>query len=162
MDVRYINPFMKSIKNLFQTMLTTDVSFGKPFVPRPDDDSRPDVSGVIGFSGDASGAVVIAFGKETAVRAASQFAGTNLHLDHPDFADAIGELANMIAGGAKAEFEGLDVNISLPSVIVGERHEVTNSKVHPGLAIPCNTPLGNFRVHVSMKVEQAAAVGAGS
>ena len=162
MDVRYINPFVKSIKNLFQTMLSTDVAFGRPFIPSPEDDWRTDVSGVIGFSGDASGAVILAFSMDTATKLASQFAGDTMTAEHPDFADAIGELANMVAGGAKPEFEGLDISISLPSVIVGEKHEVSNSRIHPGLVIPCETALGNFRVHVAMKVENLATVGASS
>ncbi len=162
MDVRYINPFVKSIKNLFQTMLSTNVAFGRPFIPSPDDDWRTDVSGVIGFSGDASGAVVLVFSMDTATKLASQFAGTTMDSDHPDFSDAIGELANMVAGGAKPEFEGLDISISLPSVIIGKNHELSNSRVHPGLVIPCDTTLGSFRVHVSMKIEKLATVGASS
>lgn len=159
MDVKYINPFIKSIKNVFQTMLSTDVAFGKPFV-QGSGQTKPDVSSVIGFSGDASGAVVLAFNRATAVTIASKFAAIELAIDHPDFADALGELANMVAGGAKADFEGLNVAISLPSVIVGAGHEITNSKAHPSLVIPCETEMGVFNVHVSMLVEKPATVGA--
>ncbi len=162
MDVRFINPFVKSIQNLFKMMLDMNVTYGKPFVPNSDNQSRPHVSAIIGFSGDASGAVVLAMGKEVAVRIASKFSGIEMDLDHVDFADAVGEIANMIAGGAKSEFVGLDVNISLPSVIIGEHHEVTNSKAHPGVCIPCSTSVGDFHVHVSMKVNKAAMAGATS
>ncbi len=161
MDVRFINPFVKSIANIFETMLSSNATFGKPYV-QPVQGNNPDVSGVIGFSGDASGAVVMAMSKDTAVKIASQFAGMDLEAGTADFADAIGELANMVAGGAKAEFHGLDVNISLPSVIIGDGHSVSNSNANPGLIIPCETPLGKFDVHVSMKINKEAAVGAAS
>jgi len=159
MDVRFINPFIKSIRNIFQTMLSSETSFGKTYV-REDEMDRPDVSGVIGFSGDASGAIILALHKASAIRIASQFAGTELELGDSDFTDAVGELVNMIAGGAKSEFRGLDVNISLPSVIIGEGHEITNSSVHQSLVIPCESPLGSFAVHVTMKSNIPAAVGA--
>lgn len=161
MDVRYINPFIKSVSNVFQTMLSIDITFGKP-TAKQNSTPRPDVSAIIGFSGDASGSVVLGFEKSTALKVASAFAGTELGIDDPDFADALGELANMVAGGAKANFEGFNITISLPSVIVGEAHEVIKSKAHPSLVIPCHLSLGDFIVEVAMKAEKTAAVGASS
>ena len=161
MDVRFINPFIKSISNIFTTMMSSEVDFQKPFVKSAATE-KPDVSAVIGFSGDASGAVVLCFRKATAVKIASKFACTELAIDSPDFADALGEIANMVAGGAKADFSGLDVNISLPSVIVGAGHEVVKSNAHPSLVIPCRSPYGEFTVEVSMEVKKHATVGATS
>ena len=153
MDVRYINPFVSSICNVFETMVGMAVTVGKP-VLKQDTDSHSDVSGVIGFSGDASGSVVLAFPSDTATKVASSFAGIDLALEHPDFADAIGELANMVAGGAKSKFEGLKVNISLPNVIVGKQHNVCPSRTFPRIVFPCSTDAGAFFVEVGMVVEQ--------
>ena len=161
MDIRYINPFIKSIQNIFKTMLSAEVEFGKPRVMAADE-PRPDVSGIIGFSGDANGSVVLSFSKDVAVKVASTFAGAVVEMHSEDFADAIGELANMVAGGAKSEFQGLNINISLPSVIIGEGHEVSRSGVYPRLVIPCTSTLGTFVVGVSMKVQKPALAGAAS
>lgn len=161
MDVRYINAFVGSIQNVFKTMLQIDVEFAKPAI-KDSIESRADVSAVIGFSGDASGIVVLAFSNEVAISAASKFAGVDMDTQHSDFPDALGELANMVAGGAKANFEGLDVSISLPSVITGKGHEVLNSKSHPSLLIPCKCSLGEFGVEVAMRVDKNAMVGAAS
>ncbi len=161
MDVRFINPFISSITNVFKTMLSTEMKFGKPHIKTPEH-PRPDVSAVIGFSGDATGAAVLGFRMEVASRVASTFSGVEMGADHADFADALGELANMVAGGAKANFGDFAINISLPSVIVGQGHEVLNSQAHPSLVIPCESPLGPFTVDVSMKIEQHATAGATS
>lgn len=161
MDVRFINPFIKSIGNVFTTMMSSEVDFQKPFV-KSDTTEKPDVSAIIGFSGDASGAVVLCFRKAVAVKIASKFACTELTVESPDFADALGEIANMVAGGAKADFEGIRVNISLPSVIVGTAHEVVKSNAHPSLVIPCHSPYGIFTVEVTMEVKKHAAIGAPS
>jgi chemotaxis protein CheX len=116
---------------------------------------------MIGFSGDAAGCVVISFPKAVGVRAASTFARVGLGAGDWDFADALGELANMVAGNAKKDFEGVLISISLPSVIVGENHTVSKSDTSPRLVIPCETTLGAFSVEVGMKIEKEATVCTG-
>ncbi len=149
MDVRYINAFIKSICNTFETMCAMKVTLGKPAM-KSGDDPKADVSGVIGFSGDAAGSVVLHFHFDVASKIATRFAGIDIDQDHEDFGDAIGELANMVAGGAKAQFEGLDVSISLPNVIVGEKHNVSAPKGSQRIVIPCVTELGSFTVELGM------------
>ena len=144
MDARYINPFVKSVCNTFGTMCGLPVTIGKPSL-KQGDQPYSDVSSVIGFSGDATGSVVLNFGFETASKIASSFAGIDITPEHPDFADALGELANMVAGGAKAQFEGLNISISLPNVIVGPKHNVSASKNTPRLIIPVSD--GRGRIH---------------
>lgn len=168
MDVRYINPFITAIKNVFSTMVHTQVTIAKPLL-RPRDICSADVSGVIGLSGDVTGAVVLSFPEDVACAVASKFAGLELSIDHPDFVDAIGELANMVAGNAKKDFNGINVSISLPSVICGAGHVVSQSGATPQLIIPCKTDIGSFYVEVALVVEkdtksqeQASTVGAAS
>ncbi len=159
MDVRYINPFVKSICNTFETMCHTKISVGKPQL-KLNDGPITDVSGVIGISGDAAGCVVLHFDFDVASKVATQFAGVEITQDHPDFSDAIGELANMVAGGAKAQFEGLSVSISLPNVIVGKNHNVAGPKTTPRLMIPCSTAMGDFHVEVGLVVTKTLKANA--
>ncbi len=156
MDVRYINPFITAIKHVFKTMLKTDIIISKPYV-KVEDDRNADVAAVIGFSGGATGSVALCFPARSAVAAASNFAGTALTEDDPDFADALGELANMVAGQAKAKLHGLEITVSLPRVIVAEKLNVLSSRNHPVLGLPCDSPLGRFNVEVGMVVAKRAA-----
>ncbi len=160
MDVKYINPFVGAVRNVFRTMLGVEVNIGKPYL-KSDNTALADISGIIGFSGDAAGSVILSFPKPVAVKTASTFSGTELQTDHPDFADAIGEIANMVAGNAKKDFEGVSISISLPSVVIGENHQVSRSNAFPRLVIPCETTLGHFYVEVAMKIEKPAAVPSG-
>ena len=162
MDVRYINPFVAAVKNVFKTMVSTEITIGKPQLLRSNEEPAADVSAVIGLSGDAVGCVVLSLPGQTACNAASKFAGMELNMEHPDFADALGELANMVAGQAKSKLEGLSVSISLPSVIIGVNHVVSQSKQKPRLGLPCESDLGGFVVEVAMVVEKTAAVPAGA
>jgi chemotaxis protein CheX len=160
MDVRFINPFVKSICNTFETMCALPVSVGRPQLKTDGDDDNSDVSAVIGFSGGAAGSVVLGFDFDTACKAATRFAGTEIDAKHPDFADALGELANMVAGGAKSQFEGLNISISLPNVIVGPNHVVSASKTTPKIVFPCTTEVGTLHVEVGMVLNNSApAVG---
>jgi len=168
MDIRFINPFVAAVKKVFKTMVATDVSIGKPTINLPEQVPTADVSAVIGLSGDCVGCVVLSLPMSTAQEAASKFAGVALTPENPDFSDALGELANMVAGQAKAQFEGLNVSISLPSVIIGQKHIVSQSRHQPRLSIPCNSQLGGFWVEVAMVINKkgtenpvAAAVSVG-
>jgi chemotaxis protein CheX len=148
MDVRLINPFVLAIQRVFESMVHTKARIGRPVLS---DDSRTthDVSGVIGFSGDAAGCVVLSFPKDVACRVATKFAGIEIDDNHADFADAIGELANMVAGNAKTHFDGLNISISLPSVIMGG-HTIAHPRQSPRIVIPCETDLGSVAIEVGM------------
>lgn len=150
MDVKYINPFIAAITNLFTTMMKTQVMIGKPFL-KQDDDRIAGYCAIIGFSGDAQGSVTLCLNSMTAQKVIEAFTGESIGSDDPDMADALGELCNMIAGQAKAQFNGMQISISLPRVIRGEGLETMRSRHDRVLVLPCDTSLGRFRVEVSMK-----------
>lgn len=156
MDVRYINPFIHAIRRVFETMVHTTVTVSKPSL-RHDGHPVADVSGIIGLSGDVSGSVALSFPREVACAVASAFAGAPIRDTDADFADALGELANMVAGSAKTHFAGLNVSISLPSVVMGHDLRVLSSRTFPRIVIPCETGLGSVYVDVAMRMERAAS-----
>jgi chemotaxis protein CheX len=67
-----------------------------------------------------------------------------------DFTDAVGELANMIAGGAKKHL-GNAASITVPSVIIGKGHQIARLSDVPCLVIPCTTAAGDFAVEINIK-----------
>ncbi|MBS0198685.1 MAG: chemotaxis protein CheX [Planctomycetes bacterium] len=154
MDARFINTFLESARTLFSTMLSAPVTFGKPHVH--DRLTKYDVSGIIGLSGDVVGSVVLCLPKASALEIVSRFAGSPLEFGGSDFADAIGELVNMIAGGAKAKFEGKNVNISCPSVVVASVHQVQTPSAAACICIPCGSPLGDFAINLAIQSQGSA------
>ena len=149
MDVTFVNAFVGSILNVFKTMLSVDVKVSKPLLKEAELVSA-EVSGIIGLSGEVQGSVILSFDMPVACAVASTFAGTDLDPNSADFTDAIGELTNMVAGNAKKDFKGYDASISLPSVVIGKGHRVSQSKASPFLVIPCETKLGKFNVEVAL------------
>ncbi len=61
MDSSYIIPFVKSIKNMFDTMLQMEVQVDSPRIKPADQQTSYDISGLIGLSGDVEGAVAVSF-----------------------------------------------------------------------------------------------------
>ncbi|MEO1235366.1 MAG: chemotaxis protein CheX [Planctomycetota bacterium] len=158
MDSQFILPFVESVTNVFETMLQLEVQVGTPSI-KPSDADAHDVSGIIGLSGDVEGTIVLGFPTATAERAVAVFTGMELDSTHEDFPDAIGELVNMVSGGAKAKFTGRKASITCPSVIVGKHHTVSGRKDITTIHIPVECDLGEFSVDVSIRdaVEAEAA-----
>ncbi len=156
MDPAYITPFIASIRNVFSTMMQLPVEIGTPRI-KADPVPTYDVSGIIGMSGDVTGSVVLSFPMDTASSLVSLFSGSKLEPNDPDFADAIGELVNMVSGGAKGQFTGKKVSISCPSVVVGKSHTVGRQKDVPCVEIPCTTDCGELVIEVTIKETPGAA-----
>ena len=160
MDVKYINPFLTSIRNVFDTMLQIPFEIGKPFLKEDSSPPRYDISGIIGLSGTVTGCVVLNLSRELALQVASALTGEELTEVDDDCTDAIGEIANMIAGSAKKDFPGEDNSISVPSIIIG-KHQVSYPKGLPIVSIPCDTSAGRLVLEVAMCVSAVpAAAGA--
>lgn len=165
MEATYITAFITSIQNVFSTMLQLPVEVNEPRL-KSDAEPTHDISGIIGMSGSVEGSVALSFPEDTAEALVTIFTGERLDVNTADFADAVGELINMISGGAKAGFGKKSVSISCPSVIVGKGHHVARQSDIPCVLIPCTTDCGEFVIEVSVRdapgadAADAAAAGA--
>jgi chemotaxis protein CheX len=155
MDVRYINPFIEAVRSVFSTMIHIDVTMGKPHLTEilP----KYDISGIIGMSGDVVGSVVLSFPASVAKVVIGKFAGSDHAITSPDFADALGEIVNMISGAAKAKFEGKKVSISTPSVVVGQGHTIARPSSTVCISLPCIVYCGEFAIDVAIREDAQQA-----
>lgn len=149
-DVLYINAFVQAVEKVFATMLQTDVTVREPRLSTQDTPTY-DVSAIIGMSGDMVGVIILSFPKEVAERVASLFCGAQLAATDDDFADAIGELANMVSGNAKAAFQSRKASISCPTVVIGSSHQVMRQRDIPALELPCSCCCGDFVIDIAIK-----------
>ncbi|MDF1810163.1 MAG: chemotaxis protein CheX [Phycisphaerales bacterium] len=150
MDASFITPFMTSIQNVFSTMFQLPVEIGEPRI-KTDSKTSHDVSGIIGVSGEMVGTIVLSMPIDAAESIVALFTGMEMLADSDDFADAVGELINMISGNAKAEFQRKSVSISCPSVVIGAGHRVASSSNIPCVLIPCNTDCGEVVLEVALR-----------
>lgn len=114
-------------KRTFSAMLDWNVDAAPSENPEP----PSDVSGIVGLSGDVTGSIVLIMPKTLAIAATEGLIGDSLDSVNGDVVDTVGELTNIIAGGAKSRIE-LKVNLSLPTVVTGRHHFVGyDSQVDP-------------------------------
>jgi chemotaxis protein CheX len=150
MNVSYVNPFILSTVNTCKTMLKVDVRPGSPVLKKEPYPSH-DISGVIGLSGEAQGAIALSFPKIVALKVVSAMLGGEVKIVGPEMTDGIGELVNIIAGNAKKDLTAYRLSISLPHVIIGKDHVIAPPSGAPTIIVPFASPLGEFSMEVSLK-----------
>ena len=150
MKAEYVNPFITAAGQAFSTML--DCQIRRESLTLKDSASPShEISGVIGLSGRAAGTVVLSFSESLALKAAGTMLMTEYTEVNGDVIDAVGELANMVAGAAKAQLEELQLSISLPNVITGKGHVVRfPSSVNP-ICVTFATDWGPFTLEVGLE-----------
>jgi len=147
MRVEFINPFVAATQDVFRTMLNCSIVRG-PLSLNLAQTSMYEVSGLIGISGACRGMVVVSLGGETAIRAAEVMLGSRPAELDADVIDAIGELTNMIAGGAKTRLEQYELAIGLPTVICGSGQRIMYPSGTSPIVIPFDSDIGPLSVQV--------------
>ena len=157
MQLEYINPFIESVYELFETMLACPVERGNPNLVKKNEVTN-DLVALIGLSGPVRGTVVMLFPKDTALKMVSRFVGEDCQSIDENVRDAVAELVNIVAGGAKARLPGGDpvIELSLPNVIEGKGCSVHYPSYSVWLDIPFSSELGPFNLRLSFKFEPAA------
>ena len=150
MQAKYINPFLEASVNLFQKYMGLDLKPGKPFV-RSDPQDLLEVSAIIGLAGETTGAVVLSFARETAIKVVSALAGKTYTGLGAEVLDGGGELVNIIAGNAKKGLTEFRIEISLPGVITGSSYRIHWPENVPVIAIPFDSDVGPLSVNVSLR-----------
>jgi chemotaxis protein CheX len=151
MGKEFVSAFATALGETYSTMLGCEVSPTSD-VHIPEQPNFKDVSGVIDMTGRAEGLMVISLAKEVALKSASAMLMAEYDKINADVIDAIGEIANMVAGSAKAKLSQYCMNIGLPSVITGNGHEVNfPSEVVPH-CLNFDSPWGPLTLTVGLVV----------
>jgi chemotaxis protein CheX len=119
-------------REVFELMLSCDLT------PAPSiDESSMDVTSMIGLAGELCGVITVRCHQKTAALMASKMLGLPLEKVGPDFADAVGEVCNMVAGNFKNKITGLSDGcmLSPPSVITGSNYSLYSLADSPGLQV---------------------------
>jgi len=144
MEVKFINPFVVAAQTVFKTMLSIDLSLGKPALKEAKTTSG-DVTGIMSMVGDRKGTIAISFREKGALFVFNNLMGDEASSIGPEVVDAIGELTNIIAGQARKEFENSGVNLkaSIPMVVVGKGVETNFITKLPIISLPFEFSVGN-------------------
>lgn len=107
----------------------------------------------VGIEGDLNGQVIFQFDPEVVKKVLASLLGTtDSSLTDPESKDALGELANMIAGNATARLANLGLNtvISPPKVLTKEEVDRLRGKGE-GIVIPLECVEGEIGIGVFLE-----------
>jgi chemotaxis protein CheX len=134
--VEVINGFIRSLLNSLNTMAFTEAHRVDIYLKKPNQAMKGDVSAIITLFGELSGTCAISFPRKLAVKLIQKMMMDDSIDDiNEEVQDGIGEIANLIGGGAKADLAtllGTKASLSIPTVITGINHRVEHQN-----GVPC-------------------------
>lgn len=154
MRIEHVKPFIESVTKTMEMMLGSKPRVQKPYL-KGTQPNWGDVSGIIGFAGEkVIGSVAISMPQRSALGVYELMMGDTVTEITPDVQDSIGELTNIVAGNAKNFFaeNGMHFNITVPSVIVGKRHNISYKENGKVLVIPFDMEKAPFVLELLLKV----------
>lgn len=140
--------FLASAQETFETMVFMPIQPGAPF-PKGHGMPQGFISGTISLSGeDQCGNLSLVFPLDVARMAFCKMMGMpdGSEVQSQELNDVVGELSNMVAGGAKSHLQDQNINfkIGLPSVVVGEGHYLEPPKDAQTVVVELKAEGGSF------------------
>ena len=159
LEEKMLPAFIESCVKAFETMAFMATTPGEPML-KETGLPQGQISGTIGVTGNIAltgdnicGNVSLIFPDQVGelIFRSMMMMEPNEPVDDNELQDAVGELANMAAGGAKASMQamGLNFNISLPSVVVGNGHHLAQPGNAISLVVPMRTEQAEFFMQVT-------------
>ena len=146
----YLPAFIESTKAIFKTMLGLELSVqatDKLNAIQP----GHDVTGIIGLAGSIEGTIIVSVEKEVAFAAAETFIGERPDSVNGDVLDLVGELANMIGGGAKDRLNIPGVILGLPTTVSGNDYKISFKPDVEIETVQFKSPSGSLTIQIAMR-----------
>ncbi len=139
-------------QEIFETMIMVEAKAGEP-LDKPVTTFDKGMTSMVGFAGFRQGMLAIHTPEAVAIDITALFLGMEVEKIDEDVIDALGELANMVAGSIKPLMakDGVDVELSLPSVIHGSEYSMTTLADAELIVVPFKLDSGNFLVELAFK-----------
>lgn len=151
MNVEFINPFLASMLNVMSTMGQMELTPEKPKL-KQGEIAKGDVSGLIGMVSDqAKGSLSITFEGPLALATMKNMVGEAPDEVNEEITDLVGEITNMVTGGAKRLLseKGIEFDMATPMVVSGANHTIHHKAEGPVIIIPLNSPHGKAYIEFS-------------
>jgi chemotaxis protein CheX len=150
MKAEFINPFLNSMKSVMEMMAQIELTAEKPIIKK-DDVSKGDVTGIIGMVGEeVRGSMSVTFEADVALEAMQRMLGESPRSINDDVIDMVGEITNMVTGGAKNELseKGFEFEMATPTIVKGKSHFITHGVDGPTIVMPFNSEFGKCFVEI--------------
>ncbi|HEY5672095.1 MAG TPA: chemotaxis protein CheX [Malonomonas sp.] len=145
----FAKKIIDSTEEIFSTMIFIDISAEEGlFEGKQILDCH--VSSMIGLSGDISAMLAIHCPGNIGLEIAGAMLGMELEEVDADVKDALGEIANMLAGGLKEKFaqENIHLELAIPTTVSGKGYSISSPTRSNRVIIPFNLKQGQFFVEM--------------
>jgi chemotaxis protein CheX len=150
MNVEFINPFLTSLVNVLSMMAQTQLKAQKPRLKK-DEIALGDVSGMIGMIGpQTKGSLSISFEESLALEIMEKMLGERPAAIDEEVTDMVGEITNMVTGGAKNMLgeKGYEFDMATPIVVSGKGHTINHKGDGPKILIPFDSDSGKAHIEI--------------
>ena len=152
MRFEYIDPFADATVRVFQTILGPGVQRGD-FTLLRSDRLEGDTAIVIGVTGESEGSVLLSMERSTALRVGNVMNGRPADAAGDIDTDALGEIANMVAGNAASALNDLGFEFHItPPVVVGREGQSISTENVEVFQIPIMTGHGEITMNVLLRM----------
>ena len=145
-----INPVQESVVNILSTMANLLPQTEEPTLKTGEFDSG-DVTGIIDLvSNEKTGSIAISFSRPVVNEIAKRMLGMEENVPDSELKDLVGEITNMMAGGAKGMLyeKGLEFDMAIPRVVEDSTNQISHKVQGPIVVLPFITDYGKFFVEL--------------
>ncbi len=150
MNAEFVNPFISALKNVVKTMAQTDLNAGKP-VKKTNTIACGEVSSLISMNGpQLKGSMSISFEESLALEIMSKMLGEKPECINDEVADMVGEITNMVCGGAKNDLIdlGYEFDMASPKVVSGKDHQLEHQQDGRHMILPFSSQSGTAYLEI--------------
>ncbi|GAA6186542.1 chemotaxis protein CheX [Aliiglaciecola sp. 2_MG-2023] len=150
MNAEFIKPFIASFINVLLTMAQTELKPGEA-LEKVDSKACGDVSGLIGMIGDdIKGSLSITFEESLALDIMNKMLGEKPTSVDDDVQDMVGEVVNMVCGGAKSTLAetSQEFGMATPIVVFGKNHTINHQVDGAKLVMPFTSEAGKAYLEI--------------
>lgn len=151
MHAEFVNPFLVSLLDVLKTMAQTELHPHKAEL-KQNPIARGDVSGLIGMIGpQIRGSFSVTFDAALAMAIYTRMVGEPVDELNEQVCDMVGEITNMVSGGAKRILgeKGYQFEMATPAVISGKNHTIIHKVKGPRITMPFESDNGD-RAHIEI------------
>jgi len=118
-----LNPIISAVIRTFESMFECTPHRTGLELKRQNAPVYP-LSAIVSLTGQMNGTIVLSVSESVGIEILKRLVFEEVSEINSDVCDAVGEVANMIAGSAKGELAHLKLTLGIPNMVLGKDHEV--------------------------------------
>jgi len=135
--------------DVFAAMVFVEITPGAPMY-EPEDIIDSNLSSMIGLAGTFRGVLAVHCPEKAATGITGAMLGMEVDTIDEDVQDAMGEIANMVAGGLKTALlaEGMETELAIPTTAIGKSIRISGLSGASRFIVPFSTAVGDFGIEL--------------